>query len=279
MGRTAIVLLTLHPHREQMEFFRRLGLSGCDVYAVIDDNSWEGPDIAGVRTVQIPEQSCFDLGYFDFNRAIEKQNHCSAWDKALCHFCCFDRSYANVWLIEDDVFIPTITAIADIDRKYGQADIISAGNEINRTGERSSWSWWKAVPEFALPLPWAKSMVCAVRLSRKMLDSIHDLVTHKRSIIRSRRCHPFIEFVFHTLALHQQLRVVVADELRGIVWRKDWDLAELKPSGLYHPIKQRERHELLRQQMACLSGEAHENGAADSDDDLALSGSYLLHAV
>ncbi len=43
-----------------------------------------------------------------------------------------------------------------------------------------------------------------------------------------------IEFVFHTLALHQGMKVIVAEELKGVVWRRGWTVHELVADGCYH---------------------------------------------
>ncbi len=89
-------------------------------------------------------------------------------------------------------------------------------------------------------------MVCAVRLSRALLGALKHFVA--RDEVRNAACLN-IEFVFHTLALHHRLNVVVAEELKGVVWRKDWSVEELQVEGLYHPIKDVNRHPILRRQI------------------------------
>jgi hypothetical protein len=134
-----------------------------------------------------------------------------------------------------------------LDRKYGVADIISASNNVNHTGDLDSWFWWRRIRVDALPLPWAWSMVCGVRLSRALLAQVKQFVA--RDEVRNAECLN-IEFVFHTLALHHGLKVVAAEELKGVVWRKDWLADELVSEGFYHPIKDVDRHHVLRQQIA-----------------------------
>ena len=48
----------------------------------------------------------------------------------------------------------------------------------------------------------------------------------------------YLEYVFHTLALHAGLSVVVAEELAGIRYRREWTLEEMAADCLYHPVKE-----------------------------------------
>ena len=186
-----------------------------------------------------------------------------------------DRAYDQVWLIEDDVFVPAVDTLVHIDRRYPDADLLSASNLVNPCGELRSWYWWRHVPATVFQPPWAKSMMCAVRFSRQLLDatatamlqqseSLHAgrlrLRLHARyPFVYRRRALPFIEYFFHTLALHQGLSVVAAEELGGIVWRHEWTAEEIGENGLFHPVKQPARHAVLRAQLSGRSGSADES--------------------
>ena len=37
--------------------------------------------------------------------------------------------------------------------------------------------------------------------------------------------------------------------LKGVVWRRDWTVQELVADGCYHPIKDVDRHAVLREQV------------------------------
>jgi hypothetical protein len=56
----------------------------------------------------------------------------------------------------------------------------------------------------------------------------------------------FIEYIFHTAALHHHLNVTTADELSGVIYRKDWDVSEMNLETLYHPIKDIDLHSKYR---------------------------------
>lgn len=245
--KNAVVLLTVRPNPSQVEFFRQIERENLDLFVVADDNGFDKSGYGRLRWIQIDDAFCREAGFRRFNPMIIKTFECSAWDKALYYFSSVNTSYDNVWIIEEDVFISRPDTIPELDRKYGAADIISASNNVNDTGELDSWFWWRRIPVDALPLPWAWSMVCGVRLSRALLGAVKQFVA--RDEVRNAECLN-IEFVFHTLALHQGLKVVAAEELKGVVWRKDWPAEELVSEGFYHPIKDVDRHPVLRQQIA-----------------------------
>lgn len=274
---SAIVLLCYQPNHEMIVFYQKFHQLNYDVYILVDDNNWKAEYLNGVTFIQIEDHICSEHGFYNLNPAIEKSSKCSAWDKAVYFFSTSETSHENVWFIEDDVFIPTHEAIINIDNKYSCADIISSKNVINYSGELESWVWWQFIPKNALPLPWASSMVCAVRLSKTALRATGDLIHNRRSAMHgdkllmllnkflfkfSKKClnnwkiryfqyrkFPFIEFLFHTVALHNNLKIVSAEELSGIIWRKEWTDSEMNNLGLYHPIKDKDSHQFLRLKM------------------------------
>jgi SAM-dependent methyltransferase len=268
--RNAVILLTVRPNKGQVDFFRQMEREGLDLFVLADDNQVDKDVYEGINLIQIDDRLCRDKGFRRFNPMIPKPFECSAWDKALYYFSSVNTSYDHVWIIEEDVFITAPDTIPRLDSKYGEADIISAANNVNETGELESWFWWRHIPVNALPLPWAWSMVCGVRLSRAALQAVKEFVAREEA--QNAGCLN-IEFVFHTLALHQGLKVIVAEELRGVVWRKDWSTPELLDDGLYHPIKDVERHAVLRKEIESLKLHKQQ-GNDDMGKTDALAGHY-----
>lgn len=263
----AIAVLTHTPHSELLEFYARFVCQGYDIFVVVDDNNFKA-EHTEICFIQIDEAECRGKGFFNFNPMIKKKSGCSAWDKALYYFCRINTSHDNVWFIEDDVFVPFPETLSKIDQKYGTLDIISSQNVVNELGVLNDWPWWKYVPEKLLPPPWAKSLVCAVRLSRRLLKVL-DLFIHANNdklrwatigikfanfLRRRKEQFPgklfFIEYIFHTLALHNQFSVVTAQELRGIKFRQQWDVSEMDVETLYHPVKDIDLHGYYRKVLA-----------------------------
>ena len=269
----ALVLLTRTPHPELLEFYSGFVSLGYRVFVLIDDNDFKSDDAtaraekAGVALIQLDDYECRRRGFFNLCPTIIKKSGCSAWDKGLCYFSCFDTSHDNVWFIEDDVFVPRHDIIFNLDRKYANADIISAENIINESGELSTWSWWPYVPRRYVRLPWAHSMVAAVRLSKKLLGALNPVIRLNNGALRlenamiavvdflrrRKRDFPrrnlFIEYIFHTAALHNHLSVATAKELSSVVYRNDWDVSEMNLEALYHPIKEFDLHKKYRMKL------------------------------
>lgn len=185
--------------------------------------------------------------------------HCSSYtvstsaiamDKALRYFCTEQNGamYDHVWFLEDDVLVPTNSTLAGLDAKYGgEADILSRQYGIV-THMRTDWHWPQAILN-GVPLPWANSMVCAIRLSRAMLGAVREHVESRGRLF-------FIEIMFLTLAIHRSLRIQAIPEMRGLIYQYQWNSAGIQPGHLYHPVKKIEDQIALRDQVrALLSGE------------------------
>ena len=202
----------------------------------------------------------------------KKKNGCCAWDKALFFFNRLNVSHENVWFIEDDVFVPRPSVISKIDQTHQKADVVSTDFHVKRVGEEDKWYWWKYVPSQLVPEPWAHSMACAIRLSRGMLNIFDYFVQRNKitlpsinimqKIIRQdyiRRMYAprkafFHEYIFHTLALHNNLIIATAKEMQGIVWRHNWDISEMNVETLYHPIKEVAIQTVYRRILECGEG-------------------------
>jgi hypothetical protein len=279
----AIALLCARPHPDLLEFFGTFRAHGFDVFCFIDDNRVRVTE-TNVRCIQIEDAECARRGFFSFCPDIKKVSKCAAWDKALYYFCRMNTEYSFVWFLEEDVFIPSCDTLLAIDEKYGRADIISAPCVINNTGSTSGWYWWKHVPGRILPPPWGKAMVCALRLGAPILRAVdcfvqqYALSMHLTNIVimlvnamnsrvsdgmiiarlPSRRLgyylknqtrplkYPFIEFIFHTIALRDRKTIASARELETIVWKKEWDACEMDVDQLYHPVKKLDKHSIYR---------------------------------
>jgi hypothetical protein len=229
----ALALLTLNPKAEQINFYKQINRANYDLYCFVDDNATENIIDDFVNYIHIDDFFCKRNGYHKFNPVIKKTGmpRVSAWDKAILYFSKLNRSYKNVWFVEEDVFVPDINLFDTIDRLFPDDDLLSSKNIINTTGELESWAWWKSAALSGFPLPWARSMVCAMRASNRLLKTVDQHVAANKD------SQKFIEYIFHTLALHNSLSVKEVESLSGIVWRNDWAVETLNSETLYHPVK------------------------------------------
>jgi glycosyltransferase involved in cell wall biosynthesis len=280
---TAIVLLTNQPYEPQISFYAGLASSDYEIFVVVDDNAAELPSPASdVHYVRIDDRECRPLGFENLNPMISKwkPGKCSAWEKAIYYFSHVETRHDHVWFIEDDVLVTSPSAIQRIDSRYGAVDVISAEYFANHDGDlrQDDWWWWRCIPTL-LPLPWARSMVCAVRVSRPVLNLVGEFVPRTKAALarenapilpfsrfarklRHKRAlgqfmdfprYLFIEYIFHTLALHNNATIVVAEELSGVCWVKPHSVDDMLPDRLYHPLKDRASHESFREQLAARS--------------------------
>lgn len=280
---TRVLFLCHRPTPAQLAFYGTFAAAGFDVAVVVDDNAWRVDPPAGVTAVYVPDDECVAAGYVDFNPAVVKPSRCSAWDKAVYFLArrppprhgAGEPSGGDIWLIEDDVFLASAGTLRAIDERYRDVDIVSAENVIHHDRRDPVWPWIRFVPADILPGPWAHSMVCAVRLSDRVVGLVSDFIgRHHRTLARGngwkRHVHrlaaalripqslvesiamphyPFIEYIFHTLALHEGLAVRIADELDTIKWQQQWRPDELRADRLYHPMKAIDRHADVRRLM------------------------------
>ena len=135
-----------------------------------------------------------------------------------------NNKYENYWIIEEDVFIPTVDTIHNIDSKYQTNDILCTNKHEKSTSDFSGWEhWWqmKFKNKHAFELPWFKSMVCAIRLPNEFF--IHCA----SNVLKNKRLF-FIEFFILTLAHKHNINCIAITELQEIHWRRNFKICDFK---------------------------------------------------
>jgi hypothetical protein len=163
----------------------------------------------------------------------------SGWDKAFYLFG-LKISYDYVWLLEDDVFFYDEKTIKDIDEKYPYYDLLT--NCDFQEANVNTWVW--SGLKINLPRPYYSGMVCASRLSNKLLKSINDYAMKNKKLF-------FIEALLPTITKHNNLTYFQPSELTSVVYREDW-LKEnvLNKENIYHPIKDLTKHYDIRYKLS-----------------------------
>jgi hypothetical protein len=232
---SALCFLTRRPSFETIRFAFELAqnLSFIDVFIIVDDNNYTNPLLISstVRFLQFNETVLRHYGFRGAN-IIGTGRPCSAWDKALYYFSRQSTHHSFVWFIEDDVFIPSIKAFLSLHRLYSSSyDIVTPPVAYNINGKTNYW-FWPTVPGTFVP-PWANAMVCSIGCSRRLLSAVNEYAQWRGHLV-------FIEFIFHTLAIHDdQMKVVTPFELEPVVFRYKYALEHIKakPYNWWHPIK------------------------------------------
>jgi hypothetical protein len=245
--RSAVCFLTARPALETVAFAEELAKDGIqyglDVFIMIDDNNFKPPTIdtsSHVQFLQISNEQCVEHGYQKSISLAPEWREITSWDKALFYFGVLYKNYSFVWLVEKDVFIPSVRAFRSLHQLYANTtDLIVPHHGINLLGDTSGWHWLWAVGEFTPP--WAYSMVNVIGLSRRILTAMDDYVRWRGEV-------PFHEFFFNTLAMQSNMCIVTPTELDLIVYSAAYSFEQVskQPSNLWHPVKHLAKHKRWR---------------------------------
>lgn len=212
-----------------------------DFYILFDDNS-QKYSIDGLNVIQVEDEICHNTG-FKYSNHMVKNNEPSAWDKVFYYFS-INNNYKNYWIIEDDVFNPSVDTIYKIDQKYKNENLLAHENIININGKSDDWFHWshfeRNYGKAVFSLPWYRSMVCAIRLPNKFFTECSKFVKENSRLY-------FIEYFIHTLSIKKGILIDVIDELSEIHYRKSYNLNDfMDKNKLYHPVKDFEMHTHFR---------------------------------
>jgi hypothetical protein len=245
----AIVFLTVNPKQNTISFALEVKESlGYDVFLVVDDNSCmlEIEDLHIIQMNDDRTKPYINSNIGDDTTHIKKNP--IAMDKFLFAFCENYLDYDFVWVFEDDVFIPSVNTIQKLQNNYGNFDLVTP-NHFIKTDKVPNWHWpsiFNLFPDREEPFYF--SMVCAMGLSRNMLEAIKKFSNENQTLF-------YIEVMFNTLAEDNNLKIIDAFELKSIVWMGHWGIDEflLLPNNVFHPRKDIDNHFRLRGAVNSLS--------------------------
>lgn len=260
--KNAVVFLTRSPLPFLIDFATTLTLD-YDVFICVDEFPFCPPEAASAVTfISCSDEECIADGY----QCLTSFKKATAWDKAMRYFATQKRAenadqenagqkagaaQRKTWFIEDDVLIPNRKTLQRIDEKYPDADLLSAPRIFRDDEPKKKWHWHWA-EKSALNKPWARSYVCALRLSDKMLRRVQQYAEKYKRL-------EFLEFFFHSLALatfssasapssspstssSTEILVECPEEMKSIVYRGGWRQEQIRPENLYHSIKRPRAH-------------------------------------
>jgi len=160
----AIVVICCNSNDTWIDFLSNF--TKYDVYMVIDDNSklYKNDKI---NIIQFSDSICEEKGFTHMNYLTKK--NVTGWEKAVYYFSNVNLSYKNVWFFEEDVFFYNEKTLLDIDKKYPNSDLLT--NTYTSKLDSPEWYHWSRIT-IKLNDPLYKAMVCASRMSKKMLKLI-----------------------------------------------------------------------------------------------------------
>jgi hypothetical protein len=229
----ALCLITYKPKPEWIEFLSTIDTY--DIYIIVDDNSKTySSKHTNIHFIQIDNEECRKHGFQNMNYFIGKE--ISGWDKALYYFSQVNTSYSQVWFLEDDVFFYNAKTLQEIDSSYDDTfDLVCPTFMGNHT---DPWPHWSTI-QIAFPPPYSFGMVCACRVSNKLLSVIRDYAKQEHTLF-------FLEALFPTLATRTSMRIGHPKEMETIVFRHDYSIHEITKHNIYHPVKDIRLHTVFR---------------------------------
>jgi len=230
---------TVRPCKEFFELCSQILNDEYDISIFIDDNSYEIDFEYNKKlsVIKIDNDECKMAGYYGFVSYF-KERACSK-DKALYYIVKnnIEKEYDFIWFIEEDCFIPSNKTIPDIDNKYKykneNIDFLCKSNEVILDNKRPYWYHWKYVFErCSLGPPHGRSLICARRCSKKLIESIRSYIEKYKKLF-------FCEAFYTIIALHNNLNIKAIDELSTLRWEPKfkWNLNIIQEQNIYHPIK------------------------------------------
>lgn len=248
---------------EMYDYFKEKKLN-YTIYITIDNNDIIYKDTDKYKIIQMDHLEVTKKGFKDsllrYYHRKDSKIKSFALDKTLYYFS-KENIYDNYWLLEEDVFIPSVKTIPYLDNKYKEMDLLVKDNNINENGNME-WHWplmvrnnrnrlrkkrlekAKKCKDFYLPLPWYYSFCCMIRISSKLLEEIKLFVNKNKTLI-------FMEFMFNTIAMHNNLKVATVEEFKS---RYEYDnknkslfkKSEIRKKNLYSQIKDLETQKDFR---------------------------------
>jgi hypothetical protein len=162
-------------------------------------------------------------------------------DKFLYSFCEKFTEYEFLWVLEHDVLVPSVKTIKNLTEEYSGYDLVTQDNKL-KEDNLMDWHWRSVVDKIGPP--YYNSMICAMGISRKLLNCIKKYVEEKKTLFYS-------EVMFNTIAMQNNLKVIAPFELKSIVWMGEWhpDVIQQLPNNLFHPMKELDKYSEIRKDL------------------------------
>lgn len=156
----------------------------------------------------------------------------SAWDKALYFFCRLSPKYEVVWLLENDVYIPSVEALIGMLRLPSSNDLV-VRDHVSKADD-PGWLNWESA-NLLFPEPRYKSLVCAVGFSKRLVAEFDNYVLKSGKI-------GFIETFFNSIAARSNFTLLHPPTLQTLRWKHNWTCDDVKNSSMnwFHPVKDQE---------------------------------------
>ena len=234
----ALCLITFVPNQSWCDFLN--AFDAYKIFMVVDNNAFDLSEFVAtyqkITFIQVKNETCHAHGYIDTSFTLGKL--VAGWDKALYYFGVENTTHDVVWFMEDDVYFHSEKTLSNVDNQYEKEDMLSNRYSENRDGNKKTWHWNKInIQQY--PPPYYNGMMCCVRFSQQMMRCIHAYATAHKTLF-------FLEALFPTLAIKNNLQYKQPKELHTIHWRYNFTKKDMNTTSFYHPVKNITNHILFR---------------------------------
>jgi hypothetical protein len=230
----AICLITFQPRHFWCDLLNTF--KDYKVFVMVDDNNFNLTEFENkynnIFFIKIDNLKCKQSGFINSSYIMIKKE-IIGWDKALYYFAYENTSYEYVWLLEDDVFFYNENTLLNIDKQNQSSDLLSNKIYENSKSNAKNWHWPRI--KIKLPPPYHHGMMCIVRFSKNMFESIKDYATKYKTIF-------FIEAFFPTIAKKYNLICNCPDEFNEILYYRRLTIDKINKTSLFHPVKNPDSH-------------------------------------
>lgn len=194
---------------------------------------------SSIQFYQVKREEVLQEGYWDFvfadrkNKMNVAKQHICTWDKALYLHQKHKWNFNYVWFFEYDVMIPKRDTISFLDYTFPDADLLCSTHISYENDPR--FPWWS---QTMVPKPWFHSMVCACRVSSKLLRLVHEFAKTNQKLF-------YLEIMLNTLAAHANLKIVNPVQMKNVVFMKRFQDTEVNAYELIHPVKDFQQQERI----------------------------------
>lgn len=234
----ALCMICFQPNEIWCGFLNEF--SNYHVFIIIDSLDYDCSDLKKKYTnlsfIQIENSKCKSSGYINTSYITRE---IMGWDKALYYFSIENKQYDFVWFLEDDVFFNNENTILKIDEQFNEDDLLSNQCSENSYEKRDEWYHWGRF-HVDYPLPWYRGMMCAVRLSKKILNCIDEYANQHGTLF-------YLEALFPTICMKNNLLHSCPKEMEEIHWAKNFEKENIMNTHIYHPVKDLQNHLLFRE--------------------------------
>lgn len=214
-----------------------------DVYLCVDKLDTLPPSIdkqTKCKLIRSNAQRCESDGFM--GTVLWCRDRACSRDKALHYFAVVNTSYDHVWFVEDDVLFEGFSSFASIDKRFGDnLDLLTRAHRIRTDREPEALDWHWPVVVDKIGSPWTASMICVIRLSKRMLECLRQYAhSHKRLFLD--------ESIFGTLCMHNRLAIGIVPEFEPVMCCTSVPDVQvpLQKGFFYHPVKKIDTHSLYK---------------------------------